>query len=91
MCTDEVIKWGPSGPGYNEQALNIRVVRFDPVPLEYEEGEVVRWDPMEHPIQVKQDPDLWFIIWANDRGHESWANHAIYATAHATELGWETW
>ncbi|RGP76989.1 hypothetical protein FLONG3_4927 [Fusarium longipes] len=90
MCTDDEVKWGPAIPGRNEQALNIRVVKFDPVPFEEEEDRA-RWDPMEHPIVVKQDPELWFTCWASDRGHGTWANHSIYATQHATELGWETW
>ncbi|CAG7563871.1 unnamed protein product [Fusarium equiseti] len=89
MCTDEEVKWGPAPPNQNEQALNLRVVEFDPVPLELEEDETARWDPMEHPIMVRQDPELWFSCWIVDRCRDYWALQAMEAMEE--ELGWETW
>ncbi|KAL4722083.1 hypothetical protein ACLX1H_010853 [Fusarium chlamydosporum] len=89
MCTDEQVKWDHAGPGYNKQALNLRVVEFDPVPIEYEEGEVVRWDPMDHPVRIRQGPDLRFTCWQRERCREYWAMQAMEAMA-AEDIGWET-
>ncbi|KAJ4138363.1 hypothetical protein NW768_002187 [Fusarium equiseti] len=88
MCTDEEVKWGPAPPDQNEQALNLRVVDFDPVPWELEEGEVKRWDPMDEPIRVRQDPELWFTCWKTDRCRDYSALQALEAMEE--ELGWET-
>ena len=91
MCTDEEVKWGPAPPNQNDQALNLRVVEFDPVPLELEEGEVKRWDPFDEPIRVKQDPELWYISWKYDRCRDYWALQALEVSDAEEELGWKTW
>ncbi|EEU41641.1 uncharacterized protein NECHADRAFT_87919 [Fusarium vanettenii 77-13-4] len=92
MYLDADIHWGP------DQDHNFCLVKFDPMPIEWEEGERVRWDPMEHPIhsehmkaRQKVGDKGTLISWMGDRSHDHWAREASYATDDAEDLGWETW
>lgn len=73
-----------------DQGHNVCLVQFDPMPMEREEGEVVRWDPMEHPIYTKcmklidekgSEGDL--RDWKQDIKNDRWALEASNATDNA--------
>ncbi|KAF5006576.1 hypothetical protein FDECE_7051 [Fusarium decemcellulare] len=92
MYLDADIQWD------QDQDHNVCLVKFDPMPIEWEEGEKVRWDPMKHPIhpehikargRVGDKEEL--IRWMMDRSHDHWARAASEATDDAGDLGWETW
>ncbi|KAH7271058.1 hypothetical protein NW759_001559 [Fusarium solani] len=92
MYLDADIQWGP------DQDHNVCLVKFDPMPIEWEEGETVRWDPMEHPVHSEHmkarervgDKDG-LIRWMGDRSNDHWAREASEATDDVQDLGWETW
>ncbi|UPL03953.1 hypothetical protein LCI18_014887 [Fusarium solani-melongenae] len=91
MYLDADIQWGP------DQDHDVCLVKFDPMPIELEEGERLRWDPMEHPIQLKHMKamgrvgDEGLVRWMSDRSDDHWAREASEATDDAEDLGWETW
>lgn len=88
---DADIQWGP------DQDHNVCLVKFVPMPIEWEEGERVRSGPMEHPIHSEHikargrvgKEEL--INWMGNRSNEYWARAASEATDDAEDLGWETW
>ncbi|SPJ79176.1 uncharacterized protein FTOL_07567 [Fusarium torulosum] len=84
-----------SGP---HPGRNVCLVKFDPMPIERGEGEVVRWDPTEQPIYTKHmklideegsEEDL--RDWIQDRKNDLWVSEATNATNQAKTLGWEAW
>ncbi|KAI8648648.1 hypothetical protein NCS57_01476500 [Fusarium keratoplasticum] len=92
MYLDADIQWGP------DQDHNVCLVKFDPMPIEWEEGERVRWDPMEHPIHSEHmkarervGDKEGLIRWMGDRSNDHWAREASEATDDALKLGWKSW
>ncbi|KAH7134340.1 hypothetical protein EDB81DRAFT_95933 [Dactylonectria macrodidyma] len=92
MYLDADIQWGPN------QDHDVCLVKFDPIPIEWEEGEKVRWDPMKHPVhsqrmkargRVGYEEEL--ISWMGNRTNSQWVLAADDATCDAEELGWESW
>ncbi|KAH7146247.1 hypothetical protein EDB81DRAFT_794736 [Dactylonectria macrodidyma] len=93
MYTDSNIQWSPE---YEDR--QVTVVKFDPIPIEWEEGEVVRWDPMEHPIHSEQmnargrkGYEEGLVSWMGNRKSTHWDEEAGGATCRAVELGWKSW
>ncbi|CAH0058662.1 unnamed protein product [Clonostachys solani] len=92
MYLDADVQWGP------DQDHDVCLVQFDPMPIEWEEGARVGWDPMEHPIRSKHikamsrlGDEESLIYWMGDRGQDNWALVARDASNDAKDLGWETW
>jgi hypothetical protein len=92
MYLDADVQWGPN------QDHDVYLVKFDPIPIEWEEGERVRWDPMEHPIhselmkargRVGHEEEL--ASWMGNTSHSQWSVAANDAECDAEELGWESW
>lgn len=93
MYPDADVEWGATS-----KDREVNLVRFDPIPIEWEEGEVVRWDPMEHPIYSVQMSARGrdrmadgAAYWMEDRKSTHWEKAANAATCNAQELGWESW
>ncbi|KIL84652.1 hypothetical protein FAVG1_12179 [Fusarium avenaceum] len=81
-----------------QSSRNVCLVKFDPMPIKWEEGAVVRWDPMEQPINTKYmklideesgEEDL--RDWIQDRKNDRWVLEATDATDQAKTLGWKAW
>ncbi|KAH7147072.1 hypothetical protein B0J13DRAFT_665034 [Dactylonectria estremocensis] len=92
MYPDADVQWG------RNQDHPVDLVKFNPIPLELGEGEVAKWDPMEHPIHSVQMSargrkglEAGAITWMEDRKHTHWEEAADIATVDATALGWESW
>ncbi|CAH0003213.1 unnamed protein product [Clonostachys byssicola] len=82
----------------SDEDHNVCVVEFDPMPIEWEEGEKARWDPMGHPIRLRYkkarsmvDNEEALTSWMSNRTHSRWAREACEATDIAEDLGWEAW
>ncbi|KAH7182294.1 uncharacterized protein B0J16DRAFT_147532 [Fusarium flagelliforme] len=77
----------------------ISLVRFDPIPLEWDEEQdgVKKWDPMDHPICSEPIPvvnvgsDYSVGSWQDIRTRKFWEEEANEATNRAWDLGWKTW
>lgn len=76
----------------------IDVVTFDPIEQEWEEDEVRRFDPMEHPVYVTRRKarhdeyyDAGLLGWMEMRKFSHWQEKADEATDDALKLGWKSW
>ncbi|KAI8666873.1 hypothetical protein NCS57_00914300 [Fusarium keratoplasticum] len=74
----------------------IDIVTFDPIEQEWEEDEVRRFDPMEHPVHVtrkkaREDCELGVMDWMYWRLRSHWEQKADEATDDAMKLGWKSW
>ncbi|KAH6892932.1 hypothetical protein B0T10DRAFT_481120 [Thelonectria olida] len=94
MYPDADIKCG----GAAGHARDVYLVRFDPIPQEWAEDEVPKFDPMEHPVHSKRmkarDPEYFecgLFGWMEMRKNSVWEEMADDATRKALELGWESW
>lgn len=93
MYPDADVQWGA-----NSEDHEVDLVTFDPIPLELEEDEIAKWDPMEHPIHSvrmsargKKGLEAGAVSWMEDRKDTHWEEAANVATCYATDLGWESW
>ncbi|KAJ3467597.1 hypothetical protein MRS44_005161 [Fusarium solani] len=74
----------------------IDIVTFDPIEQEWEEDEVRRFDPMEHPVHVtrkkaREDEEQGVMDWMYWRLCSHWEQKADEATNDALKLGWKSW
>ncbi|RMJ12212.1 hypothetical protein CDV36_008130 [Fusarium kuroshium] len=74
----------------------IDIVTFDPIEQEWEEDEVRRFDPMQHPVHVtrkkpREDFQQGVMDWMYWRLCTHWEEKADEATDNALKLGWKSW
>ncbi|KAM0493930.1 hypothetical protein ACHAP8_008954 [Fusarium lateritium] len=75
----------------------ISLVTFEPIPLELEEGEVPKHDPMEHPIYSRPIAirheyfDKSIAGWMYNRMRANWEEEANEAMHRARKMGWTSW
>ncbi|CAJ0551538.1 Ff.00g114680.m01.CDS01 [Fusarium sp. VM40] len=81
-----------------QSSRNVCLVKFDPMPIKWEEGARVRWDPKEQPICTKYmklidegggEEDL--RDWIQDRRDARWVLEASGATEQAKTPGRKAW
>ncbi|UPK96228.1 hypothetical protein LCI18_007163 [Fusarium solani-melongenae] len=82
--------------GADGAAREIDIVTFDPIEQEWEEDEVRKFDPMEHPIHVtrkkaREDYEQGVKEWMYRRICSHWEQSADEATDDALKLGWTSW
>ncbi|KAH7134277.1 hypothetical protein EDB81DRAFT_844854 [Dactylonectria macrodidyma] len=84
--------------GAASEARNIYLVTFDPIPQDWTEDEVIKFDPMEYPVYAKRMKarvtEVWehgIVGWMEMRKVSHWHEEANHATCEALELGWESW
>ncbi|KAH7124945.1 hypothetical protein B0J13DRAFT_565912 [Dactylonectria estremocensis] len=80
------------------EARDVYLVRFDPIPQDWAEDEVIRFDPMKHPVYAKrmkarvtEVSEHGLVGWMETRKVSHWQEEANHATSEALELGWESW
>ncbi|KAL2752062.1 hypothetical protein ACRALDRAFT_1066143 [Sodiomyces alcalophilus JCM 7366] len=93
MYPDADVQWGA-----NHEDREVYLVKFDPIPIEWEEGETVKFDPMEHPIHSermsargRKGYEEGAVSWMENRKNSNWEVAANDATCEARGLGWESW
>ncbi|KAJ4263553.1 hypothetical protein NW762_006372 [Fusarium torreyae] len=84
-----------SGDKARERAISL--VRFDPIPLDWAEDEVRKFDPMEHPVCSEPIPtkhkyfDCSLGGWTEMRKRANWEEETHEVFDHALKLGWKSW
>ncbi|KAH6953594.1 hypothetical protein DER45DRAFT_490669 [Fusarium avenaceum] len=81
-----------------QSSRNVCLVKFDPMPIDWEEGAVIRWDPREQPVCTKymklineEGGEEYLRDWIQDRKKDRWVLGATDATDQAKILGWKAW
>lgn len=76
----------------------INLVRFNPVPRQWEEGEVFKFDPIEHLIHSvrmsargREDYIDGAVGWMVNRKNSNWELESYEAMCNARDLGSESW
>ncbi|KAF7547241.1 hypothetical protein G7Z17_g7878 [Cylindrodendrum hubeiense] len=83
------VQWGTDSIDHE-----VCLVKFDPIPIEWDEDDIVTWDPMEHPIHSKrmnargseENQNQAAVSWMEDRKNANWevaANDAIRLRVYA--------
>lgn len=76
---------------------DVYLVRFDPIPPDWCEEDLARFDPIEHPIYSERMEALGprhesqLSYWMSQSNHSHWVEKADEATGNAVKLGWESW
>ncbi|KAH7000753.1 hypothetical protein EDB80DRAFT_724424 [Ilyonectria destructans] len=96
MYPDADVQWGA-----DSDDRQVDLVQFDPIPIEVEEDEILKWDPMEHPVHSERmsargraigwDIEAGVVSWMDDRKNANWEVAANEAMCNAKDLGWESW